>query len=185
VSSLSPSVLNLDLKIRRATPADAERLADLAARTFYDSFAVDNRPEDMAVHTARSYSPAIQVAEINDPAVRTLLVKNAAEAIAYTQLRFRHPNKPTPACVTGPNPCEIWRFYIDRPWIGRGVAQRLMSAALDEAKSLGAQTLWLGVWEKNPRAIAFYRKCGFTHVGEHSFLFADDMQTDLVMARSV
>jgi GNAT superfamily N-acetyltransferase len=76
------------------------------------------------------------------------------------------------------------RFYVDRPWIGRGVAQHLMNAALDEARSLGAKTIWLGVWEFNPRAIAFYRKCGFELVGDHEFLFADVVQTDLVMSRA-
>lgn len=175
------------MTIRRAIPADAARLADLAARTFYDAFAAGNRPEDMATHMARSYAPAIQRAEIVDPAVHVLLVENEGRAkpIAYTQLRFRHPNKPAPTCVTGQNPCEIWRFYIDRPWIGRGVAQRLMSAAIDQARALDAQTIWLGVWERNSRAIAFYRKCGFTLVGEHEFLFANEVQTDLVMARAI
>jgi ribosomal protein S18 acetylase RimI-like enzyme len=179
--------LQENIAIRRAVPSDAERLADLAARTFHDTFAADNDPGAMAAHMANSYSLAIQLAEINDPAVHVLLVESDGEAkpIAYTQLRFRHPNKHAPACVTGPNPCEIWRFYVDRQWIGRGVAQRMMSAALNYAKSLGAQTIWLGVWEKNPRAIAFYQKCGFTLVGEHEFLFANERQTDLVMARGV
>ena len=56
-------------------------------------------------------------------------------------------------------------------------------AALDEARMLGARTAWLGVWEFNPRAIAFYKKCGFMLVGDHDFLFADVVQTDLVMSR--
>ena len=170
-----------DLVIRRAAPADAGTLAELAARTFFESFAADNPPQDMAIQLARSYSPAIQLAEINDPAMQTLLVEIAGLAAAFTQLR----DGPVPACVSGPRPYEVWRFYVDRPWLGRGVAQHLMSAVLAKAQALGKQTVWLGVWEKNPRAIAFYRKYGFTNVGEHGFLFADQMQTDLVMARGV
>ena len=48
-------------------------------------------------------------------------------------------------------------------------------------RTRGAKTLWLGVWEKNDRARAFYAKCGFADVGEHIFLFGTDPQTDRVM----
>lgn len=170
-----------DLVIRRAAPADAGALAELAARTFFESFAADNPHQDMAIHLARSYSPAIQLDEINDPAMQSLLAEIAGRAVAYTQLR----DGPVPQCVRGPRPYEVWRFYVDRPWFGRGVAQHLMSVVFAEARALSKQTIWLGVWEKNPRAIAFYRKFGFTHVGEHGFLFAEQLQTDLVMARGI
>jgi len=56
-----------------------------------------------------------------------------------------------------------------------------MDSVRDEARHRGALTLWLGVWERNDRAQAFYRKCGFTHAGDHIFLFGTDPQTDLVM----
>jgi ribosomal protein S18 acetylase RimI-like enzyme len=179
----SNAARQVDLVIRRATPADAARLADLAARTFHDTFAADNQTQAMAVHLARSYAPAVQLEEINRPDMRTLLVEIGGESIAYAQLRSEDDD--TPTCVTGPNPIEVFRFYVDRPWIGRGVAQPLMCAAIDEGRSLGAKTLWLGVWERNSRAIAFYTKCGFTLVGDHEFLFADEVQTDLVMVRPI
>jgi GNAT superfamily N-acetyltransferase len=171
----------IDIVIRLASTGDSADLADLAARTFRETFEADNPAEDMAMHVARSYGPAIQHAELANPTMRCLLAEVEGRAAAYAQLR----EGPPPECVTGPRPYEIWRFYVDRPWLGRGVAQRLMDRAIAEARSLGKQTLWLGVWEKNPRAIAFYHKCGFIHVGEHGFLFADQMQTDLVMTRPV
>jgi GNAT superfamily N-acetyltransferase len=170
------------MAIRLAVADDAGSLADLAARTFHNTFAADNDPELLAIHMARAYNPSAQRAEIANPAMRTILVEIAGQAVAYTQLRPWSVD--TPPCVRGPEPCEIMRFYVDRPWIGRGVAQHLMNAALDEARSLGAKTIWLGVWEFNPRAIAFYRKCGFELVGDHEFLFADVVQTDLVMSRA-
>ncbi len=49
----------------------------------------------------------------------------------------------------------------------------------------GAKTLWLGVWERNDRAHAFYEKCGFADVGEHIFLFGTDPQTDRVMVTTL
>jgi ribosomal protein S18 acetylase RimI-like enzyme len=58
-----------------------------------------------------------------------------------------------------------------------------MDAALAAARVRGAETLWLGVWERNARAVAFYRKYGFTRVGEHTFVLGSDTQTDWLLAR--
>jgi GNAT superfamily N-acetyltransferase len=107
----------------------------------------------------------------------SLLVEDEGEAAAYAQLR----SGPVPDCVTGGAPMELWRFYVDRRWHGKGVAQQLMERVKDDARRSGAQTLWLGVWEHNGRARAFYEKCGFVDVGSHLFLFGTDPQTDRVM----
>jgi ribosomal protein S18 acetylase RimI-like enzyme len=166
----------VDCVIRRAVPADAESLAELAARTFRDTFEADNSPEDMAAHLARSYSPALQLAEIGSPDIITLLAV-CGSPVGFAQLR----RGPVPACVTVPRPVELWRLYVDRAWHGRGVAGRLMAAAVGEAAAAGASAVWLGVWERNPRAIAFYRKSGFVEVGAHEFRLGADVQTDRVM----
>jgi diamine N-acetyltransferase len=65
------------------------------------------------------------------------------------------------------------------------VAQPLMAAVVEEATSQGARTLWLGVWERNERAKAFYRKCGFTDVGSYPFVLGNDPQVDRVMVRAL
>ena len=88
-------------------------------------------------------------------------------------------------CVTSPRPIELWRFYVDREWHGRGIAGRLMKTILEEAAGTSAAAVWLGVWERNPRAIAFYRKSGFTDVGAHEFHLGADVQTDRVMVRDL
>jgi len=80
---------------------------------------------------------------------------------------------------------EIVRFYARTRWIGRGVGLALMEATLREARALGHVRVWLGVWERNERAIAFYRKWGFVEVGSQPFQLGNDIQTDLVMARAV
>jgi GNAT superfamily N-acetyltransferase len=90
-----------------------------------------------------------------------------------------------PDCVGDSGAIEIWRFYVDRPWHGLGLAQTLMSAVRECAVQKGARTLWLGVWEKNPRAIAFYEKCGFRDVGAHDFWVGSDRQTDRIMVASL
>lgn len=169
------------LVIRRAVPGDAAQLAQLAARTFKDTFAAANSAEDMAKHLAKTYGSAQQGIEIASRDMHTLLVEDAGVAIAYAQLR----RDLMPDCVRGHAPIELWRFYVDTPAIGRGVAQRLMAAVNDAALAAGADTLWLGVWEHNARALAFYRKCGFHLVGSHVFVLGSDPQTDLIMQRGI
>jgi GNAT superfamily N-acetyltransferase len=163
--------------IRRPEPADAAPLADFAARIFADTFAADNRPEDMAAHLADRFGVRQQSAEIADPGILTFVVEAAGRLIGYTQVR----RVPPPECVTGEAPVELGRFYVDRPWQGRGLAPRLMAVVRDAALSLNGRTLWLAVWERNPRAIAFYGKCGFRDVGSQAFRLGADLQTDRVM----
>jgi GNAT superfamily N-acetyltransferase len=163
--------------IRTATAADAAVVADLARRTFYDTFAATNNPDDMALHLGSAYGVDQQTLELTSRDITTLLVEEGGDAIAYAQIRADH----VPDCVAGPNPVELWRFYVDRGWHGRGVAQALMERVKAAAIESGAKTLWLGVWEKNDRARAFYAKCGFADAGEHIFLFGTDPQTDRVM----
>jgi GNAT superfamily N-acetyltransferase len=165
------------MTIRRAVPADAAILAGLARSTFYDTFAATNDATDMALHLERAYGVPQQSAEIGDPDIISLLVEENGEAVAYAQMRLHH----APDCVSGPAPIELWRFYVEQRWHGKGVAQQLMERVKDEARQR-AKTLWLGVWEHNARARAFYEKCGFVDVGAHVFLFGTDPQTDRVMA---
>ncbi len=167
------------MEIRRGTAADASALAALARATFFDTFASTNDAADMAIHLERAYGVPQQKAELTDPAITTLLVDEGGETVAYAQIRAGHE----PACVSGTEPMELWRFYVERGWHGQGIAQVLMARVVGEAVSGGAKTLWLGVWEHNHRARAFYGKSGFADVGEHVFLFGTDPQTDRVMVR--
>lgn len=168
-------------KIRRATVDDAAAVAELAARTFKDWFGADNRPEDMEAHLERSYGEAQQRRELEDRDWVTLLAEADGRAIAYAQVKRGE----APACVEGDAPVEIARFYVDRVFHGQGIAQALMTKAIDAARELRGRTLWLGVWERNPRAIAFYVKCGFRDRGSQPFLVGSDLQTDRVMVRTL
>ena len=165
--------------IRVAAMSDAPALAELAARTFRDTFAADNRPEDMALHLASAYGPSQQGKELSDPDISTLLVEVHGQLAGYAQLRSGE----APACVTGEAPIELWRFYVAQSWHGRGIAQALMQRVESEAIRRGARTLWLGVWERNERAKAYYKKSGFTDVGSHVFMVGEDAQTDRILVR--
>ena len=169
----------MDITIRRGMPADARRLADLAASTFRDAFAAENRPEDMALHVSRAYGVSQQEAELADPEIITLLAEVDGQPAGYAQLRAHE----VPDCVSGVTPLELWRFYVAAPWHGRGIAHALMKSVEMEARGKGAHALWLGVWERNERAKSFYRKCGFADVGSQVFVLGTDAQTDRIMVR--
>ena len=166
-------------RIRAAVPGDAASLAEFAARTFRETFEADNTPEDMALYLNASYAPERQEAELRDAGIVTLLAENEGQLAGYCQLR----EGAAPECVPDAAPVEIWRFYVDRAWQGRGVAKALMMASLETAVARGARTVWLSVWERTLRAQAFYRKCGFEDRGAREFVLGRDRQTDRVMAR--
>jgi ribosomal protein S18 acetylase RimI-like enzyme len=170
-----------DVAIRRASVRDAGALAAFAEGTFRAAFAALNTPENMDLHCASTYGRARQAREIADPTLETLLAEAQGRLVAYAQLRWGQ----APSCARAANPVEIWRFYVDPEHHGQGLAHDLMAVVLERARAGGADLVWLGVWERNPRAIAFYEKVGFAPVGEHSFRLGDDLQRDLVLTRDL
>jgi len=170
-----------EFRLRRGQATDAAQLAAFAARTFTDAFAAANRPEDIAAYLPTAYGIGQQASELANPEIITLILDHGATIAAYAQVRL----SVAPQCVDSAAPAELWRFYVDQPWHGRGLAARLMAAVHEAAAELGGRTLWLGVWEKNERAIAFYKKCGFRDVGQHDFWVGADRQTDRIMLIAV
>lgn len=166
-----------DVNIRRATAGDATLLSEMGARTFYESFAAQNNPEDMAAYLASAFTQEKLAGEVADERAIFLIAEVNGEAAGYAKVRASEPEP----CVIGANPMELCRIYCETSWQGRGVGAALMQAARDAARSQGAQVLWLGVWEYNPRAIAFYERWGFRTVGSHVFVVGSDPQTDLIM----
>jgi ribosomal protein S18 acetylase RimI-like enzyme len=169
------------ISIRQATTHDNTLLAELGAETFYDSFAADNTPENVTAYLAASFSPDKQAAELADVHSKVLIAEIEGEVCGYARVKFGD----APPAVKGQKPMEIVRFYARKRWIGQGVGPQLMRSCLDEAQNAGCDVVWLGVWKKNPRAIAFYRKWGFVEVGTQTFQVGDDLQHDFIMARAV
>ncbi len=156
--------------IRRAVAADAAELAQLGERTFREQFAADNTPEDLELYISRTYGETHQRRELERGDHVALVVEVDGVLVAFAQL-----------IVLNPDRIEIARFYVDRPHQGRGLAQELMQHVIATARELGMREVFLGVWERNPRAIRFYEKCGFVDVGSHPFLLGNDLQTDREM----
>jgi ribosomal protein S18 acetylase RimI-like enzyme len=167
--------------IRRGSIADAKLLADLGAETFAETFGEDNTAEDMAIYLADSFSVEKLTAELTDPLSIFLVAEVDGNASGYAKIS----SGGAPPGVVGEKSIELVRIYVSQQWLGRGVGQALMQRCLDEAREMGFQTIWLGVWERNERAQAFYRKWNFREVGEHIFQLGSDQQRDLVMQREL
>jgi ribosomal protein S18 acetylase RimI-like enzyme len=169
------------IALRRASPADATRLAAFAAAAFIDTFGPQNRPEDMAAYVAEAFGEGPQLAELTDPQCTVFVAELAGDIVGYAMLR----DGSHPSCVTDASAIEIARLYAGQRWIGSGIGALLMQRCLVEAASRGRRTIWLGVWERNVRAIGFYQRWHFSIVGSQPFQLGNDRQNDRVMARRV
>jgi GNAT superfamily N-acetyltransferase len=166
-----------DAMIRRGVVSDAAELAAFAARTFAEAFGDDTGADDLQAHLAATYRAELQARELADPTVITLLALQDSRIVAFAQVRR---SAMAPACVTLTDAIELQRFYADRSVHGTGLTLRLMQRALDAARELGGRYAWLGVWERNARAMAFYRKAGFDEIGFTHYVVGSDQQIDRV-----
>ena len=168
-------------QIRPATVADAEMLTALAARTFYYAFADMNTPDNMQAYMSNAFTVPQLTAELSDPQAKFLIAEVNGVPAGYAKLSAGTP----PTCIAGAKPIELVRLYVDQNVQGSGVAGDLMQACLDEARSLGHRTMYLGVWEHNHRAQAFYFRWSFRVVGSHIFQMGSDPQLDWLMERDL
>jgi diamine N-acetyltransferase len=164
---------------RLGVAADAERLVELATRTYYETFVSVNTPENMQAYLSSAFTLPQFQADLAAPGITFHVAEKDKRLIAYAKLVAGTP----PACVISERAIEIERFYMDRDWHGTGIASALMEICLNDARRQGFKTVYLGVWEHNLRAQAFYRKWDFVRVGEHVFQMGDDPQIDWWMAR--
>jgi len=166
-------------EVRIAIAGDESSLSDLAARTFKQTYAKDNTAENLLSHLRESFHPDKQRLEIEDESMRTFVVEDGVELIAFAQIRLGQ-------CPTGQGSIadsELWRIYVDQAHQGKGIGSILLEKSIGEAISNDSRLLWLGVSEGNEKAISFYRQNGFDEVGEHKFRVGDDLQRDLVLAK--
>ena len=177
MAELTPS--NARVSLRRATVTDDDLLAALSGRLFEQTFGPDNDPEDMREHIEKALMIDSREA-VSDPERRVWIAEDdAGEAVGYTVAR----RGSTADGVAGGSTAEVQRIYVDRAWHGRGVGEALMRVCVEQAHEWNADVLWLAVWERNPRAIAFYEKSGFRIVGRQTFVLGRDVQQDFVMSR--
>lgn len=166
-------------QIRAPQPRELPALAELGRAAFLAAFAPHYDSADFDRYVAETYHPAAFAALAADPQRSLLLAHTGAEMVGYAVLkRGAVPPQLAPARLVG-----LERLYVLPAWYGQGVAAALMDTCLDLARQEGWAGMWLGVWEHNYRAMAFYRKYGFAMRGTHPFRLGDTVEDDYVMYR--
>ena len=168
-----------DISVSLATSKDAEIIADLSRKTFYETFAPQNTTADMEKFLNEQFTREKLIAEVNEPWLIFFLAFMDDEAVGYLKLR----DGIVPSELVGQSCMEIARIYSVQNMIGKGVGKKLMQASLDIATQRKKQTLWLAVWKDNQRAIDFYERWGFKIFGEQDFVLGDDVQKDWLMKK--
>lgn len=166
-----------NLTISKVTLTDINRLQQISSRTFYETFAQSNTPENMENYLQQAFSVEKLTSEINNPNTEFYFALSGTEVIGYLKLNFGKAQTE----VQNNQSVEIERIYVLQAYHGKQVGQLLYDTAIQIARQKNAAYVWLGVWENNPRAIRFYQKNGFVAFGKHLFQLGNDEQTDIMM----
>ncbi|MGN6525138.1 MAG: GNAT family N-acetyltransferase [Burkholderiaceae bacterium] len=169
------------IALRPATAADIPLLGELGARTFRETYASISDPAEVDEYAATHFTAAKVAGWLATPASVTLLATLDGAPAGYAHVRRGTPA----ACVPDRGAAELSRLYLLASAQGRGAGAALMRRALAEAAALGARTLWLGVYDRNVKAVRFYEAWGFAQVGTHAFEFGGRVYADPVMARAI
>jgi GNAT superfamily N-acetyltransferase len=162
------------LALRYGTDQDAQALAEFAAKAFSDTYRELDDATDIASYVAEHFNAPAVSNVLRDPACTTLLAESAKRIAGYAVLKRAE----APRCVTGPSPIELARLYLGVEFMGQGFGAQLMRAVHAEARRLGGETLWLGVYDRNVHAVRFYERFGFRRAGNKEFLFGGRIYID-------
>ncbi|RYZ28671.1 MAG: GNAT family N-acetyltransferase [Chitinophagaceae bacterium] len=171
----------MNLSIRLATKDDAVLIADISRKTFYDTFAADNSKEDMDKFLSEQFTRGRLILEVGAEENIFLLAYIDGAVAGYVKLR----EGKQPVEIKAEQALEIARLYVLEEFIGHKVGAALMKESIAIAKEKGKELMWLGVWEKNQRAIDFYQRWGFEKFSECDFLLGDDVQRDWLMKKNL
>ena len=170
-----------EIFLKKCTEADADEVRTLLAKTFSETFAHMNTPENMELYLSQAFARERILEELeNKDSAFYLLYQDGRpagclklnEAAAQTELG-------------DPRSLEVERIYVAKEFQRTGLGSRLMDEAVRLAKERKKEYLWLGVWEKNERALRFYEGKGFYRTGFHTFTVGNDEQTDYIMRKDL
>jgi diamine N-acetyltransferase len=165
------------ITIDKVTLDHIGQLQDIGRRTFYETFSPDNTEVDMKKYLEEGFSIDKLTSELTAPDSEFYFAKNDEDVIGYLKLNFGQSQTE----LKDNHSAEIERIYVLKEFHGKNVGQLLYNKALQIAQQKKACYVWLGVWEKNQRAIQFYKKNGFTEFDTHTFKLGNDEQVDIMM----
>lgn len=167
--------------IQRAGMDELEALQTISVRTFTETFAAYNTSEDMQQYLDQNFSRSRLLEELNTAGSSFYLMHSGAELAGYMKL-----NSGAAQTVTGKQyAIEIERIYVLQAFQGHKLGKTLLTHALSIAREKNYNSVWLGVWEHNTKAIGFYEHNGFVKTGSHEFILGSDVQTDYLMEKQL
>ncbi|PZL74234.1 GNAT family N-acetyltransferase [Enterococcus plantarum] len=169
------------IEIKKISLNDLVALQTLSIKTFTDTFAKDNTPEDLKEYLDQAYTEEKLTSELQNKQSEFYFIYSDDQLAGYLKINVNDAQTET----IEEDALEIERIYIDSDFKRLGLGKMLYTKAIERAKELNKTAIWLGVWERNFSAMKFYRKMGFTQVGAHSFFMGEDEQTDLIMKKNL
>ena len=160
---------------------DIKALQQIGRQTFAETFAESNSAENMAKYLEEAYADEKLSEELNNPNSIFYFAKADNQVIGYLKLNFGASQTELKDNAA----LEIERIYVTKEYYGKKIGQLLYDMAIEVAEEKQVDYVWLGVWEKNKRAIQFYTKNGFVEFDKHVFVLGDDAQTDIMMKKQL
>jgi len=175
---IDKTVINMEkIEIKKVTLSEIDELRSISRQTFFETFADGNTESDMKKYLDENFSIDKLTSELIIPESEFYFASIDNKAIGYLKLNFGQAQTE----LKDQKALEIERIYVLKEFHGKKVGQILFDTALQIAERIKADYVWLGVWEKNERAISFYRKNGFAEFDKHIFKLGNDEQTDIMM----
>ena len=169
------------IAIRPAVPGDEHALGTVGAATFLDSYAEIIPGPDIVAHAHNAHSPAVYHGYLThtDPRYACWLAEYKATGAPIGYAVTTAVEAPT---VGEPDDIELKRIYVLSRFHGTGTGRELMIACVQHARHMGAKRILLGTYDQNHRAVAFYRRAGFTQIGTRQFKVGTQLFDDIIMA---
>ncbi len=171
----------MSLQIIAALPEHAHSLSEFSAAAFYDAYAYANTQEDMQQYIAEHFTEEEIRKEISTKNTFIFLAMLEDKIVGYAKLG----TSTSPKQLNGKPAIEIERLYVDKKLQSQKIGAALIKHLVDFSKRQGKEIIWLGVWKKNLRAVAFYEREGFVKFGETIFTLGRDLQEDFLMKKEL
>ncbi|MEC1540382.1 GNAT family N-acetyltransferase [Bacillus subtilis] len=171
----------MNIIIKKCIHGDLNILQEISIETFNDTFKDQNSPENMKAYLEKAFNSKQLELELSNTWSQFYFVFLDNEVAGYLKVNTNDAQSEE----MGDESLEIERIYIKKKFQKHGLGKHLFNKAVDIALECNKKKIWLGVWEKNENAIAFYEKMGFIKTGAHSFYMGDEEQTDFIMIKTL
>ncbi|MBE4909134.1 GNAT family N-acetyltransferase [Bacillus luteolus] len=171
----------MTINIIQCTLEDLQILQEISYETFNETFKNQNSPENMITYLEKAFNKIQLEKELSNRFSQFFFVYYNNEVAGYLKVNTNESQSEE----MGDESLEIERIYIKSNFQNHGLGKHLFTKAMEIAKQSNKKRIWLGVWEKNENAIAFYKKMGFVQTGSHSFYMGDEEQTDFIMTKNL